>query len=632
MTLSRTEKVRQVLGSESSFLSFKVDERAADIAPKVCILCRVSSLRQANEKTIEVQLNHCQELFIQHFSNQPQALVHTSINENLNLEKKELHFDFFAVLDRIQLGEINTVVCVSYDRVFRGANRVLNAEISQIFTNNRVKFITADGAKQYEPTNVYGSLIDAVQESLGVVEKKNLVRKLQKARRHHLVERKQWKHCVVPFGYEIKTMSIQGRKEFVYSIVEDEAEIVRDLFRLYVNAPTKVIPSLGDTSPGVKVIANHLNRLGVSKDNWLERIPNGHQAKRNSRNWNSVYINRILTNPIYRGEFVVVFNATSKESSYHGEAIAQKIAVPAVVSLDLWEAVSRMREKKSQGVIDNFSKSAQHLNILHRVLVCPTCGRPMTGFTSSRRARYYLCRWKRDGEGKHREFAAVDLEWNLGKIIMERLREDTIWEKMHGITGLVASPEPDYAKELVILGQRHAELNVEYQRLAEFLVKGTIDEGPYHVQSQRIKTELSTIDARRRDLEREQDKIGSRNQRLKTTVQTLQQRFHELVESGHADLFLVVKAVVAQLVEKVELVMLDDICLATRSIEEIRDLFHRGRIVPKDIKAIGWSDRRITALLGRSGRRTRLDFDIRVTWRSGKVETITSGTGVFNYL
>lgn len=622
--LSRAEKLNIAMSSDQETVAFQGKIPDAAETPKVCILARVSSSKQEKEGTIDAQLKQCHELFAQYFPSNPEYLVHISTNEGLNLETKDKRFDFWKVLEKVKNGEVTHIICISLDRCFRGANKVLNAEISQVFTNHRVNLITSDGVKKYNPTDITGQLLDSVQESLGPIEKKNLVRKLQKARRHHLTENRQWKMAVVPFGYAVKTIGSGRTKQFVYSIIEDEAEIVRDIFRIYSKQKTMVIPSCSQDFPGVKVIAAHLNRLGISKESWLDRIPTGHQAKNNSSKWNGVFINRILTNPIYRGDLIVCFNRPADNAAYEADSIAQKISVPPIVPLDLWESVRKVRARKSKIVQDSFAKSAQQLNWLHRLILCPTCHKPLGGYTSSKGERYYMCRHKRADKREHPTFRAIDIEKNLGKLILERIKKDILWESMHGIIGSVkADNKFDQAKhEREMLVTRQTELDKQLSRLTEYLLKGTIPEVQYLEQKKRINQEQSDVKSRLHEVDTLLKRQDMQSQSLQGDIERLKTKFHHLISSGSAETLLILRDAAACLVSSVsiEFLLIPDI--NSMNMNELKELFKQGRILPKQLNAAGWSDRKIKKHLGLSGRRNSLNYQVKVIWKTGRTETV----------
>ena len=624
--LTRAEKLNIALDSDQSTVAFKTGYGSTDdkARPRVCILARVSSAKQEKEGTIDAQLKQCHELLLRYFPTNSEYLVHISKNEGLNLETKDERFDFFDVLRKVQRGEINHIICVSLDRLFRGANKVLNAEISQIFTNHRMTLITSDGIKKYNPTDVTGQLLDSVQETLGPIEKKNLVRKLQKARRHHLTENKQWRMAVVPFGYAVTSSGSGRQKQYVYSIVESEAEIVRDIFRMYCDEDTKVVPASGQKTPGVKVIANHLNRLGISKDSWLSRVPDGHQAKTSSKAWNGVFINRILTNPIYRGDLIVCFNKPADNASYEADAIAQKITVPPIVSIDLWDSVRSVRESKSSAIQQNFQKSAQSLNWLHGLIHCPVCEKALGGYTSRKKERYYMCRNKRSDEREHPTFRAADVEMNLGKLILERLHKNILWESMHGIIGQVDSGNKaaQVHKEKQMLEDKLSSIDKQLTRLTEFLLKGTISESQYSVQKERIDSEKSDVKHRMVEIDTLLQRRDISSQGLRSDVNRLQTQFQNVISKGQAGMFLVLKEAVKCLVQRIEIEFLPQPVIEGMSFDEIKIMYAQGRILPRHLNQAGWSDRKISKLLGKSGRRTAINYQIVITWKTGRQEKV----------
>ncbi|MDQ3232671.1 MAG: recombinase family protein, partial [Pseudobdellovibrionaceae bacterium] len=135
--------------------------------PKVAILCRVSSLKQEKDGTIEQQRYTCQKLYQDHFESQAHEFVGEYADENYNLESKDTKRNFWKLMEAIRLGEVNTVITVNIDRIFRGATKQLNGEISDIFTLAKLVLITTSQKKQYDPTDITSRMVDGFLQELG---------------------------------------------------------------------------------------------------------------------------------------------------------------------------------------------------------------------------------------------------------------------------------------------------------------------------------------------------------------------------------------------------------------------------------------------------------------------------------
>ncbi|RYZ83685.1 MAG: recombinase family protein [Proteobacteria bacterium] len=176
--------------------------------PKVALLARVSSLKQEKDGTIENQRQTCRELYERFFSSENHIFVGEFADEAYNLESKDEKRNFWKLMKAVQKGEVNTIITVNIDRIFRGATKQLNGEISDIFTHAKLELITTSQRKKYDPTDITSRMVDGFLQELGPTAKLEMVSKLQTARRRHLVENEKWKLGIVPFGYRIKTMEL----------------------------------------------------------------------------------------------------------------------------------------------------------------------------------------------------------------------------------------------------------------------------------------------------------------------------------------------------------------------------------------------------------------------------------------
>lgn len=175
-----------------------------------------------------------------------------------------------------------------------------------------------------------------------------------------------------PFGFEAVAAEKRGKtikKKLV--LKEDEAEIARLVFGLYLR---------GDGSSGP---------MGVKKiTEWLN--DHGGRTRQGAR-WGIGPIHRMLTDPIYKGDY---WRNRDSEAS---EPIL--ISVPAIVSTDSFDQVQRTLKSK------NPKKAPPRLVgspvLLSGLATCATCGSGMIlGTGKSGRYRYYVCGGRvRQGKG-----------------------------------------------------------------------------------------------------------------------------------------------------------------------------------------------------------------------------------------
>jgi site-specific DNA recombinase len=172
-----------------------------------------------------------------------------------------------------------------------------------------------------------------------------------------------------PFGYktvEAGQTGIHGRVKKKLAIHEPEAEIVREIFSLYV---------YGKNGPriGMKEIAKSLNNRGM-----LMR----------SKPWRIQSVHLILSSPTYSGWHV--FNRLdSKTMKKKDEAEWIKTPVPAIVDQELFDKASKLRAAYTP--LRCAPRRETSPNLLTGVLKCD-CGSSMVLQTAkNNQYRYYKC-------------------------------------------------------------------------------------------------------------------------------------------------------------------------------------------------------------------------------------------------
>ena len=148
----------------------------------------------------------------------------------------------------------------------------------------------------------------------------------------------------IPYGYSIGD---GGKPE----VVEDQAEVVRRIFQMYVN-----------------------EGLGVASiRGWLfdEGIPTAQHGKE----WSKWVIHRVLSNTAYKG--VWSFGRTRQVSTESGRRIYERprdkwidIPFPPLVDEDIWERAQELKKKR----IQRSKRNTKAFYLLQGLLRCSECG------------------------------------------------------------------------------------------------------------------------------------------------------------------------------------------------------------------------------------------------------------------
>jgi len=182
--------------------------------------------------------------------------------------------------------------------------------------------------------------------------------------------------CQPALGYRL-VRDADG-KALAFEIVEQEAGIVRMIFRWYVN---------GDENGNVLSIRAIAERLSAMKVPTAREFKKGYlsHTKRENGVWNVGVVSDILKNEAYAGtwRYGKRIGETSKWRPLD-ETIA--VSVPAIIDRETWERVQIQRKRNAQ-----FSRrNRKHQYLLSGLILCGKCGFKMSGGKSGTQL-YYRC-------------------------------------------------------------------------------------------------------------------------------------------------------------------------------------------------------------------------------------------------
>ncbi len=184
-----------------------------------------------------------------------------------------------------------------------------------------------------------------------------------------------------PFGYQAvatSTTGSRGRQKKKLAIDPDEAEVVRLIYRLYLNG-------IEGRGAGVKEIAKYLTTLG-------------YQSR--GKPWSIQKVHWTLSNTLYMGDYYFnVMDSKAKKQRPPEEWI--KTEIPAIVDADIFERVRVLRESRAPQSGTAIPKVMSSPVLLAGIIKCGECGNRMTLSTGkSGKYRYYKCTSRR-GQGNH---------------------------------------------------------------------------------------------------------------------------------------------------------------------------------------------------------------------------------------
>jgi len=250
-----------------------------------------------------------------------------------------------------------------------------------------------------------------------------------------------------PYGY--KHVRDESGRVKTFEVYEPEAEIVRTIYRLYLEGD-------GDGTP--------LSGTGTAK--WLsaQRFPSPGEVRPSCQRirapgiWSTVSVLNILGNELHAGVWRYGVRVGTTSETYP-ESQQIQVAVPAIVDRATWGAAQKRKEHNKRMAKRN--RKRQYL--LHGLIKCG-CGYAMCGVYQHNH-RYYRC-----NERRNRHNGIEKLKCRARSVRAEAIEAD-VWDSFHGIFSNLARLEvllrQAQAEELVAQEPKRAEVaNIE-ARIAE---------------------------------------------------------------------------------------------------------------------------------------------------------------------
>lgn len=289
-----------------------------------------------------------------------------------------------------------------------------------------------DGIKS---SNTYSKFMFAVMASMAELERENIIAQTMAGRKQK-ASKGEWNGGFSPYGYDL----VDG--ELV--IREDEARVIRDLFKIYV-----------ETDLGANGTAKKLNEMYVKKAR-----QNGHLTR-----FSANFVKSVVKNPVYKGTIAFGRRHTApvegKRNIYHviWQSDESKIIYAAgkheaIVSEDLWQAAN---DKYKELSVKKEKVDKAHEYILSGLIKCPDCGAPMYGIpngskkklskdgTPYRPSYSYKCRNQSRESGHecptHTQYSATKLDAAVRDIIFDMIHQDKFKEKLNELIGMKTDTE-----------------------------------------------------------------------------------------------------------------------------------------------------------------------------------------------
>lgn len=383
--------------------SQKEFEKAVQPAQKtlrVVAYCRVSTLLEQQESSFEAQKSHYTEMIL---SNPNWNMAGIYADDRISGTDMRKRDEFNRMLQDCEAGKIDLVLTKSISRFARNTADMLNVirmlrakEIAIYFEKERINTL--------EDT---GEMLVTILGSQAQEESRNLS------------ENTRWG---IARRFENGTVIVNHKKFMGYTknedrelvIVPEEAEVVRLIFRLYLE---------GMSVAGIK---RHLEGKGILTATELNK-------------WNEATIYQMISNEKYMGDALLqkTYTAdflTKKKLKNNGEVRQYYITDDheAIIPREIFHAVQQEMRRRAERHRPALTKQAKEKKkgysskyILSNLLLCGECGHPYRRLTWTRNGEkriVWRCASRAEHGTKYCQHSATLDEGSLQRAVMQAIR------------------------------------------------------------------------------------------------------------------------------------------------------------------------------------------------------------------
>ena len=378
-------------------------------------------------------------------------------------ERKEMQ----KLLRDVENEKWTGVLVVEVERLARG-DTADQGRVSKAFKYSHTKIITP--VKTYDPNNEFDEEYFEFGLFMSRREYKTINRRLQRGRELSVSEGK-FVGNIAPFGYD--RVKLKDAKGYTLSINQDEAPIVKEIFRLYAFENTSI-----------NSVAKQLNKLNLKP-----RIAN---------EWSISSVKDILSNPTYIGK--VVWNRRKqKKKTKNGHLIISRprnkdyliyngLHEP-IIDNKTWELVQEKRKQNTPKV--------KHTNTIQNPLVglvfCEKCGKTMQRrpYTKTDKPATLICSNPKCDNVSSKLYIVEDK-------IIDALK---IWLKNYKVhysekNNLNSDNNKIIEKSINITKKELEKENTKLNKIYEFLENGIYNNDEFISRSKAIKDNIQCLESK----------------------------------------------------------------------------------------------------------------------------------------
>lgn len=381
-------------------------------------------------------------------------------------ERKEMQ----KLLKDVENEKWTGVLVVEVERLARG-DTADQGRVSKAFKYSHTKIITP--VKTYDPDNEFDEEYFEFGLFMSRREYKTINRRLQRGREISVSEGK-FVGNIAPFGYD--RVKLKDSKGYSLSVNQDEAPIVKEIFRLYTfesNTINSVVKQLNDM-------------------NLKPRISN---------EWTISSVKDILSNPTYIGK--IVWNRRKqKKKTKNGHLIISRprnqdyliydgLHEP-IIDNKTWDLVQEKRKQNTPKV----KHSHQVQNPLVGLVFCEKCGKPMQRrpYTKANKPATLICSNSKCDNVSSKLYIVENKIIEALKIWLENykvdyeIKDNSNTENINLIEKSIANTKRELEKE-----------NTKLNKIYDFLENGLYSKDEFINRSKAIKNNIKSLESKLKD-------------------------------------------------------------------------------------------------------------------------------------
>jgi len=413
---------------------------------------RVSTKKQS-ETSIETQLEDCRR-----FASENGLRITAEFTDKITASGSARRPGFSEMIDRALNHEWSYIVVQKQDRFERNniEEQVLLRKLEEI----GVYVLYAKG--NIDPTTPTGQLHRWIMSGINQFYIRNLQDEIN-SKTTKVAQRAYFLGGIPPFGFMTKNIRDPeaSRTRRIYEIDENEAPVVREIFRLAAEGI------------GYGEIAERLNRDGF--------------RTRNGGAWSKITLKDMLRNEKYVGTYTF---RKGKKHNYHAQrddSIRIPGAIPAIVDIDTWEKVQSKLTSMTR------LKVSTHTPLLKGFVYCGDCGERM--YTCGAKYQRYQCgRWFRKRDVKCISIGEKKVDSFVVSYLRKLLSGSIDYEELaRGYNEQAAMNNMDFRERMEELERQEAEFRGMIARATRAILEGSPLASELERQSVVVSAQLEEV-------------------------------------------------------------------------------------------------------------------------------------------